>query len=72
MYNEKDLLKAVKSSFQKYKEFGAISTQKLIPLHNYISTTLQKIWGSKYEIYFMGKTQKKQPLKENTTRKTSI
>ncbi len=58
MYDETDLLKALKSSFQKYKEFGARSTQNIIPLHKYVSTILQKIWGDKYDIYFMSESSK--------------
>lgn len=58
MYNEPELIQAIAESFQKYKEFGPRSTEKLKPLHKFFAETLQKIFGSAYELHFdSGKTQ---------------
>lgn len=58
MYNEDDLIQAIAESFQKYKEFGARSTEKLKPLHKFFADRLQEIFGFAYELHFdSGKTQ---------------
>lgn len=54
MYFEQDFLESISNSFSKYKEFGARSTQKLYPIHKYITDILKKIWVDKYEYFFMG------------------
>lgn len=53
-YKEEIFLKAIQSSYIKYKEHGARSTEKLKPLHLFVAETLSKIWGSNAEIHFMG------------------
>ena len=54
MYKEQDFLNAISNSFSKYKEFGARSTQKLYPIHKYITDVLKQIWGKEYEYFSMG------------------
>ncbi|MBI5404216.1 MAG: hypothetical protein HY959_12525 [Ignavibacteriae bacterium] len=54
MYSESALLEAITLSFNKYKEYGARSTAKLKPLHKYLAETQKDIWGSEYEINFLG------------------
>lgn len=63
MYNETMLIKAIKKSFEKYKEYGARSTQKLIPIHKYMADTLKEIWGKKYEICYMDKNNREAKIK---------
>jgi hypothetical protein len=58
MYNEQDFIQAIVESFQKYKEFGPRSPEKLKPLHKYFADALQAIFGATYELHFnSGKTQ---------------
>ena len=54
VYKESGIMAAVSSSFQKYKEFGSRSPEKLKPLHKYIASVLAGIWGSDYRICYMG------------------
>ena len=54
MYKEQKFLNSVSESFAKYKEFGPRSTQKLIPIHKYLSEMLRHIWGKNYDFHFMG------------------
>lgn len=54
MYNEFNLIKAIKNSFEIYKEYGARSTQKLVPIQKYMADMLKEIWGKNYEIRYMG------------------
>ncbi|WP_159469122.1 hypothetical protein [Dyadobacter sp. 3J3] len=58
MYHENDFLESISSSFLKYKEYGARSTQKLYPIHKYITDILKKIWDDKYEYFFLGEGSK--------------
>ncbi len=58
MYTETKLIQAVKDSFKKYKEYGARSTQKLVPIHTFMADVLKEIWGVKYQIHYMGKGSK--------------
>jgi hypothetical protein len=53
-YKDQNFLDSIGESFLKYKEFGARSTQKLIPIHKYVSNILEEIWGDKYDFFFMG------------------
>ena len=62
IYNEKDFLKAIENSFQAYKEKGARSPAKLKPIHKFIADTLAKIWGSGFEICYMGDNVKEQTV----------
>ena len=54
MYKEQEFLKSISNSFSKYKEFGARSTQKLYPIHKYVTDILKQIWGKEYEYFSMG------------------
>jgi hypothetical protein len=54
IYNEKDFLEAIAKSFKAYKEKGARSTAKLKPIHYFVADTLKKIWGSHFEIHYLG------------------
>lgn len=58
MYKETKLIQAIKNSFEKYKEYGARSTQKLVPIHKYIADTLKEIWDKDYEICYIGKNNR--------------
>jgi hypothetical protein len=58
MYNEQEFIESIKQSFAKYKKHGARSTQKLIPLHKYITDVLKYIWGTDYVYSFMGEGTK--------------
>jgi hypothetical protein len=59
MYNEKNFSKAISESFKKYIEFGARSTQKLKPIHDFVAQTLQNIWGGNLKFIILATTQKK-------------
>lgn len=54
MYQESEFIASISESFAMYKKYGARSTQKLVPLHNYITSVLINIWGHKYNFAFMG------------------
>jgi hypothetical protein len=54
IYNEKEFLKAIESSFKAYKEKGARSTAKLKPIHKFVADTLEKIWGNDFKICYLG------------------
>ena len=54
MFNEKLFIVAVEESFRKYKERGARSTEKLKPIHRYFAEVLKFIWGSGFEVHYMG------------------
>lgn len=58
MYKEDDFIKAISDSFNKYKEFGARSTEKLKPIHKFLAETLQNIFGADYELHYMGNNSK--------------
>lgn len=63
MYIEKNFIKAISESFKKYIEFGARSTQKLKPIHDFVAQTLQNIWGLEYEIHYLGDSTKEMKVK---------
>jgi len=63
MYNEKNFSKAISESFKKYIEFGARSTQKLKPIHDFVAQTLQNIWGREFEIHYLGDNSKEMKVK---------
>lgn len=58
MYTEKDFIKAISQSYQKYIKFGARSTEKLKPIHNFVAQTLQNIWGNDFSLHYMGEISK--------------
>ena len=58
MYKESEFIKSISESFAKYKKHGARSTQKLIPLHKYVTEMLKSIWGVSYGYFFMGEGTK--------------
>ena len=58
MYKESEFIKSISESFAKYKQHGARSTQKLIPIHKYVTEMLKTIWGSAYEYAFLGEGTK--------------
>lgn len=62
-YLEKDFIKAISQSFEKYIENGPRSTKKLKPIHNFVAQTLQKIFGDTYEIHFLGDGNKEMKVK---------
>ena len=53
MYKEIDFLEAIKQSFLNYKKYGARSSKKLLPLHGYIASVIQNIWGDNFKIHQM-------------------
>ncbi|MDI9356492.1 MAG: hypothetical protein QM536_05650, partial [Chitinophagaceae bacterium] len=63
MYIEKDFIKAISQSFNKYIEHGSRSTEKLKPIHNFVAQTLQKIFGESYNLYYMGSETKEMKVK---------
>ena len=52
-YNEQTFLAAIQTSYIKYKEHGARSTEKLKPLHLFVADAVRMIWGSNAEIHYM-------------------
>lgn len=62
MYNEENFIQAISTSFQKYQEFGARSTQKLKPIHKFLADTLQEIFGNEYEIHYLGSDTKEKTV----------
>lgn len=62
MYNEKDFIQAISTSFQKYQEFGARSNQKLKPIHKFLADTLQEIFGNEYELHYLGSDTKEKTV----------
>jgi hypothetical protein len=58
IYNEKEFIKAVEQSFEKYKEKGARSTEKLKPLHKFVADTLATIWSEGFKLHYMGDQNK--------------
>lgn len=58
MYIQSEFIKSISDSFAKYKEYGARSPQKLIPIHKYVTEMLKKIWGDDCEYFFMGEGTK--------------
>ncbi len=58
MYEESEFLESISESFIKYKEFGARSSKKLIPLHKYVTNRLKDIFGDLYEYHFMDEDTK--------------
>lgn len=58
LFEKIDLIAAIELSFQHYRESGARSPKKLIPIHGYFASILSKIFGNKYEIFYMGKDSK--------------
>jgi hypothetical protein len=58
MYKESEFLKSIRESFAMYKKHGARSTQKLIPIHKYVTEILKKIWGDDCQYFFMGEGTK--------------
>jgi hypothetical protein len=58
LFEKADLISAIELSFQNYRESGARSPKKLIPIHGYFASILSKIFGNKYEILYMGKNSK--------------
>ena len=53
-FDETKFISAVKKSFQKYKEFGARSPEKLKPIHAFFAATLKDIFGGNYEYHYIG------------------
>jgi len=58
IFEKADLISAIELSFKNYRESGARSPKKLIPIHGYFANILSKIFGSEYEIFYMGKNSK--------------
>lgn len=54
LYDEKQFLEAVESSFKAYKEKGARSTAKLKPLHRFVAETLAAVFGKYHKLHFIG------------------
>jgi hypothetical protein len=61
MFDEKSFITAVEESFHMYKKYRARSTAKLKPIHWYIATVLDSIWGNNFEIHCLGNDAKKYP-----------
>jgi hypothetical protein len=60
MYSETAFLQAISASFKNYQEFGARSTKKITPVHQFLADTLQLIFGNEYKLHYMGiKTKEK-------------
>ena len=56
VYNETRLLEAISLSFQRYKEHGARSNEKLKPLHLHVANLLKEIWSEpNFEAHYLGK-----------------
>ena len=62
VYSEAGVMAAVSLSFQKYKEHGSRSTEKLKPLHQYIASVLAGIWGTNYRVFYLGENTKELQL----------
>jgi len=58
LFEKTDLISAIELSFQNYRESGARSPKKLIPIHGYFASILSKIFGNNYEISYMGENSK--------------
>jgi hypothetical protein len=54
MFTEESFIAAIEESFRMYKKHGARSTEKLKPIHQYIATVLKSIWGSGFEVHYLG------------------
>ena len=54
IYNEKDFLRAIEQSFKMYKLYGARSTKKLKPIHQFVAEILSAIFGKTYKLHFIG------------------
>ncbi len=52
MYNEFEFLNSISESFALSKKHGARSTQKLMPIHKYVTEMLKGIWGGDYKFAF--------------------
>lgn len=52
------MLKAISASFANYKSYGARSTQKLKPLHDFLASTLLNIWGTEYKVKYLAENNK--------------
>ena len=61
VFTEKSFTAAVEESFHMYKKYKARSTAKLKPIHWYISTVLDSIWGNDFAIHCLGNNAKKYP-----------
>ena len=62
IYNEKKFLKVLEKSFEMYKLHGAISPEKLKPIHKFIANTLENIFGNLYKIYYMSEDTKEMTI----------
>jgi hypothetical protein len=62
MYNEKELIQAISTSFKKYQEFGARSNEKLKPIHKFLAETLQTIFGEAYQLHYLGSESKEKTV----------
>jgi hypothetical protein len=58
MFADKKFLIAVEESFRMYKKYRARSTAKLKPIHWYIATVLNSIWGNDFEVHCLGNNAK--------------
>jgi len=54
MFDEKSFIAAVEESFRMYKKHGARSSEKLKPIHRYVADALKSIWGSGFEVHYLG------------------
>ncbi len=54
MNKEQKLIKAIEISYKNYKDYGARSTKKIIPIHEFFANMLKEIWGKKYDYYYLG------------------
>jgi hypothetical protein len=54
MFTEKSFIAAVEESFHMYKKHGARSPEKLKPIHRYVADVLKSIWGSGFDVHYLG------------------
>ena len=58
MYSETDFLGAISQSFKNYMLYGARSTEKLKPIHQFLGKTLHNIFGEEYQTHYLGENSK--------------
>jgi len=54
VYNENGFIEAISTSFKQYQTYGARSSKKLEPIHNFIAQALKHMWGQEYYVHCMG------------------
>lgn len=58
MYSETDFLGAISQSFKNYMLYGARSTEKLKPIHQFLGKPLHNIFGEEYQTHYLGENSK--------------